>query len=195
MAGEHRELLRAWCEERDDDARRRLIELHLPLVRALAQRFARRGEQLDDLTQVGAVGLIKAVDRYDPVRGSSFTAYAVPTIVGEIRRHLRDATQTVRVPRRQDAERVVVRSVPLDGAATSSRDAVAERRLELGEERVLLEAGLRTLPRRQRRIVQLHYFGNVSQRGIAAQLGLSQVHVSRLLHDSLGKLRQEIGQT
>ena len=196
MAGEHRELLRAWCEERDDDARRKLIEVHLPLVRGLAQRFARRGEQLDDLTQVGAVGLIKAVDRYDPVRGSSFTAYAVPTIVGEIRRHLRDAAQPVRVPRRQDEERVVVRSVPLDGAAAaSSRDAVAERRLELGEERVLIEAGLRALPRRQRRIVQLHYFGNVSQRGIAAQLGLSQVHVSRLLHDSLGKLRQEIGQT
>ena len=195
MAGEHRELLRAWCEDRDDEARRRLIEAHLPLVRALAQRFARRGEQLDDLAQVGAVGLIKAVDRYDPVRGSSFTAYAVPTIVGEIRRHLRDAAQPVRVPRRQGEERVTVRSVPLDGDAPSSRDAVAERRLELGEERALIEAGLRALPRRQRRIVQLHYFGNVSQRGIASQLGLSQVHVSRLLHESLGKLRQEIGQT
>ena len=100
MAGEHRELLRAWCEERDGDARRQLIESHLPLVRVLAQRFARRGEQLDDLTQVGAVGLIKAVDRYDPARGSSFTAYAVPTILGEIRRHLRDAAQPVRAPRR-----------------------------------------------------------------------------------------------
>ena len=84
-------MLRAWCEEPDRDARRRLIELHLPLVRTLARRFAHRGEQLDDLAQVGAVGLIKAIDRYDPARGSSFTAYAVPTIVGEIRRHLRDS--------------------------------------------------------------------------------------------------------
>jgi RNA polymerase sigma-B factor len=195
MAGEHQELLRAWCEGRDDDARRRLIELHLPLVRALAQRFSSRGEQLEDLAQVGAVGLIKAVDRYDPGRGSSFPAYAVPTIVGEIRRHLRDSARTVRVPRRAGLEGLVVRAVPFEGDGYASRDAGAEQRLEQGEERALIEAGLRSLPRRQRRIVQLHYFGNVSQRGIAAQLGLSQVHVSRLLQDSLGKLRREIGQT
>lgn len=193
MAGEHQDLLRAWCNDRDRNARVRLIELHLPLVRALAHRFAYRGEQLDDLVQVGAVGLIKAVDRFDPARGSSFAAYAVPTIVGEIRRHLRDRTQPLRLPRRDGDARLVVRSVPLEDDATLSPEA--ERGLELGEERVLIEAGLRALPRRQRRIVQLHYFGNVSQRGIAGQLGLSQVHVSRLLQDSLGKLRQEIGQT
>lgn len=192
MAGDHRELLQTWCEERDQDARRRLIELHLPLVRTLAHRFASRGEQLDDLTQVGAVGLIKAVDRYDPSRGSSFTAYAVPTVLGEIRRHLRDSARPVRVPR---GAGVAVRSVPLEEETPASRDSTAEQRLEQGEERALIEAGLRALPRRQRRIVQLHYFGNVSQRGIASQLGLSQVHVSRLLNDSLGKLRQEIGQT
>ena len=179
----------------DREARRRLIELHLPLVRALARRFASRGEQLDDLTQVGPVGLIKAVDRYDPARGSSLAAYAVPTIVGEIRRHLRDTAQPLRVPRPDGGERIVVRAVALDADAPSSRDAGAEHRLELGEERVLIEAGLRALPRRQRRIVQLHYFGNLSQRRIASELGLSQVHVSRLLRESLGKLRQEIGQT
>lgn len=195
MAGEHRELLRAWCEERDRDARRRLIELHLPLVRVLAQRFASRGEQLDDLAQVGAVGLIKAVDRYDPARGSSFTAYAVPTVLGEIRRHLRDSARPVRVPRTASRDGALVRAVPLAEDDPVSRDADAEDRLEQGEERALIQAGLRALPRRQRRIVQLHYFGNVSQRGIAAQLGLSQVHVSRLLQDSLGKLRSEIGQT
>ncbi len=185
----------AWCDDRDRDARQRLIELHLPLVRALARRFASRGEQFDDLVQVGAVGLIKAIDRYDPGRGSSLTAYAVPTIVGEIRRHLRDSTQPLRVPRRDGDRRVAVRAVALDADAASSHDAGAERGLELGEERVLIEAGLRALPRRQRRIVQLHYFANLSQRGIASELGLSQVHVSRLLQDSLGKLRQEIGQT
>ena len=195
MAADSQELLRAWCDHGDHEARRRLIELHLPLVRALARRYARRGEPFDDLVQVGAVGLIKAIDRYDPARGSSVSAYAVPTIVGEIRRHLRDSTQPLRVPRPNGGARIVVRSVTLDADAPSSRDAGAERGLELGEERVLIEAGMRALPRRQRRIVQLHYFANLSQRGIASELGLSQVHVSRLLHDSLGKLRQEIGQT
>jgi RNA polymerase sigma-B factor len=195
MAAGEQELLRAWCEGGDREARRRLIEMNLPLVRVLAQRFAYSGEQLEDLAQVGAVGLIKAVDRYDATRGSSLRAYAVPTILGELRRHLRDRTQPLRVPRRHGEQHVVVHSVPLEAEAPSSRDALAEQSLELGEERALLEAGLRTLPRRQRRIVQLHYFGNVSQRGIASQLGLSQVHVSRLLNDSLGKLRREIGQT
>ena len=196
MAANSQELLRAWCDDRDRDARQRLIELHLPLVRALARRFASRGEQFEDLVQVGAVGLIKAIDRYDPALGSSLTAYAVPTIVGEIRRHLRDSTQPLRLPRprRRPAASSSGRSRSTPDAP-SSRDAGAERGLELGEERVLIEAGLRALPRRQRRIVQLHYFANLSQRGIASELGLSQVHVSRLLQDSLGKLRQEIGQT
>jgi RNA polymerase sigma-B factor len=195
MAATSQELLRSWCTNRDVDARQQLIELHLPLVRALARRFASRGEQFEDLAQVGAVGLIKAIDRYDPGRGSSLTAYAVPTIVGEIRRHLRDRTQPLHVPRRDGDQRVVVHAVALDADASLWRDADADRGLELGEERVLIEAGLRALPRRQRRIVQLHYFANLSQRGIATELGLSQVHVSRLLQDSLGKLRQEIGQT
>jgi RNA polymerase sigma factor (sigma-70 family) len=115
--------------------------------------------------------------------------------VGEIRRHLRDSTQPLRLPRQNGGERVVVRAVELDADAPTSRDVDAERGLELGEERVLIEAGLRALPRRERRIVALHYFANLSQRGIADELGLSQVHVSRLLQDSLGKLRQEIGQT
>ena len=187
-------LLNAWYERKDFDARRRLIEAHLPLVRALANRFVRNGEQLEDLVQVGSVGLIKAVDRYDPRRGSSLTAYAVPTIVGELRRHLRDGTQPLRVPRAQRGLGAV-RAVPLEDAADAVRDTAAERRLELGEERLLLESGLRTLARRERRIVQLRYFGGLSQRRIAAELGLSQVHVSRLLRESLGKLRAEIGQT
>ena len=194
MSTDSQLLLTAWYERRDYEARRQLIEAHLPLVRALASRFVRDGEQLEDLVQVGSVGLIKAVDRYDPRRGSSLTAYAVPTIVGEIRRHLRDGTQPLRIPRAQRGISTV-RAVPLDAAADIVRDAAAERRLELGEERLLLETGLRTLARRERRIVQLRFFGGLSQRRIAAELGLSQVHVSRLLRESLGKLRAEIGQT
>jgi RNA polymerase sigma-B factor len=194
MSTDSQLLLTAWYERRDFEARRRLIEAHLPLVRALASRFVRDGEQLEDLVQVGSVGLIKAVDRYDPRRGASLTAYAVPTVVGEIRRHLRDRTQPLRVPR---AQRGVsqVQAVPLEDEADMVRDTAAERRLELGEARLLLEKGLRTLARRERRIVQLRYFGGLSQRRIAAELGLSQVHVSRLLRESLGKLRAEIGQT
>jgi RNA polymerase sigma-B factor len=182
-----------WREHGDLDARRELIERHLPLVRVLASRFARQGEQFDDLVQVGAVGLIKAVERYDPGRGSSLVAYAIPTILGEIRRHLRDSANVLRSPRA--AHEPVVRAVPLDLEAQSARDPAAERRLELGEERVLIERGLRRLPRRERRIVGLSYFGGLSQRRIATELGLSQVHVSRLLKQSLGKLRTEIGPT
>jgi RNA polymerase sigma-B factor len=193
VAGPER-LLGAWREQGDLEARRELIERHLPLVRALAGRFARHGEQLEDLVQVGAVGLIKAVDRYDPHRGSSFEAYAVPTILGEIRRHLRDSAQVLRAPRAPDETRPL-RPVPLDDEARAARDPGAERRLELGEERVLIERGLRRLARRERRIVGLRYFGGLSQRRIAAELGISQVHVSRLLQQSLGKLRAEIGQT
>lgn len=194
MSTDSQLLLTAWYERRDFEARGRLIEQHLPLVRALASRFVRDGEQLEDLVQVGSVGLIKAVDRYDPRRGTSLTAYAVPTIVGEIRRHFRDGTQPLRVPRTQRGLSPV-RAVPLDAAADMVRDTAAERRLELGEERLLLASGLRRLARRERRIVQLRYFGGLSQRRIAAELGLSQVHVSRLLRESLGKLRAEIGQT
>jgi RNA polymerase sigma-B factor len=183
------QLLTAWCDRQDPDARRQLIERHLPLVRSLARRFSRQGEPLDDLAQVGAVGLIKAVDRFDRARGSTLAAYAVPTIVGEIRRHLRDTRAPVRIPRSDQEAGVVVRTVPLEeeGAPVAVEAPP--------DERILIEHGLRALPRRQRRIVQLHYFGNLSQRGIATELGLSQVHVCRLLQESLGKLREEIGQT
>jgi RNA polymerase sigma-B factor len=214
------------------DARRQLIERHLPLVRALVRRFAGRGEPLDDLVQVGAVGLIKAVDRFDPSRGVPLEAYAVPTIQGEIRRHLRDSGHPLRLPRagqelrahvaaRRDAltaERgrpptllelaeatgrsiaevgealTPVRAVSLDVFAATAPDSAAERRLELGEARALIERGLRNLGRRERRIVHLRYFGGLSQRRIAAEVGLSQVHVSRLLRESLGKLRRELGE-
>jgi RNA polymerase sigma-B factor len=89
--------------------RERLIERHLPLVRRLARRFAHRGEDLEDLVQVGSIGLINAVDRFDAARGCSLGAYAAPSIVGEIKRHLRDAACVVRLPRRIQEEREEVR--------------------------------------------------------------------------------------
>src|SRR5205085_3999621 len=93
------ELLRDYHERSDFEARQELIERHLDFVRRLAQRYSRRGEQLEDLTQVGCVGLIKAIDRFDGGYGASLTTYAAPNVLGEIKRHFRDRGWAVRVPR------------------------------------------------------------------------------------------------
>ncbi len=95
-----RELFRRYKEEGDMDAREQLVMSHLNLVRFLANKFKNRGEPLDDLVQVGYLGLLKAIDRFDPDRGLEFTTYATPTIMGEIKRHFRDKGWSVRVPRR-----------------------------------------------------------------------------------------------
>jgi len=104
-------LQRAYHDTRNLRARERLIEAYLPLVRALAQRFAHRGERLEDLVQVGSIGLIKAVDRFDPERGVGFAAFAAPNIVGEIKRHLRDRAALIRVPRRHQEAGARVRDL------------------------------------------------------------------------------------
>ena len=93
-------LLRAYRRTGDPDARERLVELYLPLVRALARRYAHCGEPIEDLIQVGSIGLIDAIDRFDPDRGSDLSSFAIPTITGEIKNHLRDRAAAVRVPRR-----------------------------------------------------------------------------------------------
>jgi RNA polymerase sigma-B factor len=173
--------------------RQRLIEQHLPLVRALARRFSGRGEQLEDLVQVGSIGLIKAVDRFDPERGADLVAYAVPTIQGEIRRYLRDRAAPVRVPRAEQGRDRGVVGLPLSDEAATDAPAREEATVELGESRALLHDGMRALDARERLILHLRYFGGLSQRGIATELGLSQTHVSRLLRGSLEKLRVEIG--
>ena len=95
-----RELFRRLKEEGDEEARDQLVMNHLNLVRYLASKFKNRGEPIDDLVQVGTIGLIKAIDRFDPDRGLEFTTYATPTIMGEIKRHFRDKGWSVRVPRR-----------------------------------------------------------------------------------------------
>lgn len=163
--------------------RRQRIEAHLPLVRALALRFARRGEPLDDLVQAGCIGLIHAVDRHDPERGA-FEAYAVPTITGEIQRHLRDRGSVLRVPPRVVAEAGRPRLDPLgdeDGPPADPIPAV--------DARLTLAAALRRLPLHERRILVLWLYGERSQRSIAHEVGLSQIHVSRLLRRALERLR------
>ncbi len=174
------------------DERTELIERHLPLVRAVARRYAHRGEPLEDLVQVGSLGLIKAVDRYDPRRGVTLGAYAAPTIEGEIRNHLRDRGALVRVPRDAPPEAATRTPLPLEPSAELWADPAAEQNLAQGEARVLLAGGLRHLHSRERRIVELRYYDGLTQRRIAATLGISQVHVSRLLRASLGKLRAEL---
>jgi RNA polymerase sigma-B factor len=164
--------------------RDRLIEDHLPLVRSVARRFAGE-EPLDDLVQVGTIGLIKAVDRFDAERGSELAPFAAASIAGEIRHHLRDRCAPVRVPRRLRAEGLRVRPVPLEAIAELAREADATA---AADDRVAVETALRLLDARERHIVALRYFGGLSQAQIASRVGLSQAHVSRLLGGALGKL-------
>ena len=163
-----------------------LIEGHLPLVRAIAGRHRGAGEPLEDLVQVGAIGLIKAADGFDDARGVPFGAYAAPFIAGEIRHHLRDRCAPVRVPRRLQAEGVRVTAVALEDAA---HDPMA-----LAHERLALNAALRSLAPRERRIVLLTFVGDLSQAQIAHRIGLSQISVSRTLRRALGRLHEQLAQ-
>jgi RNA polymerase sigma-B factor len=168
------------------EARSQLIEHHLPLVRAVARRFAGR-EELDDLVQVGAIGLIKAADRYDAGYGVSFGAFATPAIAGEIRHHLRDRSAPVRVPRRLQAEGVRVTAVELESVAEPASDPVGE-----AHERLAVGAAMRRLHPRERQVVQLRFGEDLSQAQIAERTGLSQVHVSRTLRRALVRLQTEL---
>ena len=167
-------------------ARRLLIERHLPLVRSIARRHA-GAEPLEDLAQVGAIGLIKAADRFDDGRGVAFSAYAAPFIAGEIRHHLRDRCAPVRVPRRLQAEGVRVTAVELEQADRQEADPMVQAR-----DRVALGAALRSLAPTERRVVVLRYLEDLSQDQIARRVGLSQVHVSRTLRTALLRLHEQL---
>ena len=227
------ELLVAYHREGDRMAREQVIVELMPLVRSLASRYAGRGEPLDDLVQVGAVGLIKAVDRFDVSRGVEFTSYGVPTIVGEIRRHFRDKAWAMHVPRRikelsvrlsrvlddltttlgrsptiaelaeaaaVDEEDVIdaldaahaYSTRSLDAAAGGEQLAGPEPGYEGVDDQWLLSAGLEALDTRVRRIVELRFFEEMTQSQIAAELGISQMHVSRLLRNAFDVMRRSI---
>lgn len=226
----------------DEASRRRirdeLVQMHLPLVRHIARRYADRGEPVDDVVQVGTVGLIQAVDRYQPDRGTAFSTFAVPTILGAIRRHFRDATWSVKVPRRvqelrgridaahdelaqtlgrsptvpEIAERAGVEvddvldslelsrvreMAPLDGR-TGDEEPLIERLGDIDaalnevEDKQTVERLLATLPDRERTIMTMRFYQGRSQSQIADALGMSQMHVSRLLARSLAHLRSEV---
>jgi RNA polymerase sigma-B factor len=192
-----RRLLRDYHRHGDLGARARLIQQYLPLVRRLARRHVGHGEQFEDLVQVGSIGLIKAIDRFQLERGVDLATYAIPTIDGEIKRHLRDRAWLIRIPRRLQeldptlkarvAELVDGQNGELDG------DSVLEHGYELGEDRIALARGFRVLDARERVLLRLAYFEGLSQAQIACRVGISQIHVSRLTRRALAKLRAEIG--
>lgn len=143
---EDRELLRRYHETGDDAARRELVERHLPLVRSLARRYAGRGESVEDLEQVGAIGLIKAIDRYDLERDVALTTYATPNVVGEIKRYFRDKAWAVRVPRGlQELHARLAKTIDRLTAGLGRSPSIAEiaRDLDSSPEQVLeaLETG------------------------------------------------------
>ncbi len=215
--------------------RDRLVEDNAEIARRCARRFANRGEPLDDLTQVAMFGLLKAVERFDPTFGTPFGGFATPTIVGELRRHFRDRTWAVKVPRRTKdlhvripgvieqlshdlghgptvAEIASALRVPEEeiletleaGAAyrSSSLDVLNEQQgvpddtydmAERSEDHGLVIQLMETLPDREREIIYFRFFEQLSQSEIAERLGISQVHVSRLLRSSVAKMRGELG--
>jgi RNA polymerase sigma-B factor len=219
--------------------RRELVEGYLPVAQHIARRFAGRGEPEDDLVQAGTIGLIGAVDRFDPGRGLDFLSFAVPTITGEIRRHFRDRTWAMRVPRRlKDIQvamsrvvdplsqelgraprpteiarrlglplddvleglsaRQAYRNDSLDRSTGSGDEPLADQmgdldhRIEGVEYREALAPLLAALSDRERTILILRFFGNRTQSQIAEVIGVSQMHVSRLLDRTLKRLRRQL---
>jgi RNA polymerase sigma-B factor len=237
-----KELLRRYHEEGDLAAREQLIEQYMSLVRSLARRYSYRGEQLEDLVQIGAIGLIKAIDRFDLDRGVELTTYATPNIIGEIKRHFRDKGWSVRVPRGLQelnvqlsrlVESLTVQlarsptipelakaagveeeevlealesgraysSLSLSSGGGSDEDGELdpleslgeiEHQYEVSEDRAVLAPGFRVLDERERTILHLRFFDGLTQSQIAQQVGISQMHVSRLIRRSLEKIRAEI---
>lgn len=227
---------------RPDDratARESLVHLHVPMVEHCARRFSNRGEPLEDLHQVGLIGLLKAIDRFDPNRGVEFSTFAMPTILGEIKRHFRDRGWAIRVPRRLQELKMQISAargeltqklgrsptppelahalgcsvdevieglesgqayatVPLDGGGTDGEPwtPASAAQVEAGLERVDVRESIKPLllqlNERDRQILLLRFFREMTQSQIAAEVGISQMHVSRLLARTLGQLRESL---
>ena len=235
-----RELLRRYHEGGDASSREALVQRHLPLVRSLARRYAGRGESLEDIEQVGAIGLIKAIDRYELSREVALTTYATPNIVGEIKRHFRDKGWAIRVPRALQElngkmgptiERLTARlgrsptiaeiahefqtSPEQVLEAMEAGSAYAPQSLSAGpdgdseldpmetigsedlefertDERTSLEPALAQLPGREQLILKLRFEEGLTQTQIADKIGISQMHVSRLIRRSLERMRAQL---
>jgi RNA polymerase sigma-B factor len=228
----------------DKELRDQIVASQVGLAEYLARRFKNRGEPIEDLIQVALLGLLKAVERFDPSRGLEFSTFATPTIVGELKRHFRDKGWAVRVPRRvqelhlrmgtvvnnlaqelgrsptipEIAQRAEVsvdevleameagrayRFSSIDAPAGDDEDRAQspaaaqlgedDSSLEEVEQRMLLSPLIASLPKREQMIIHLRFFRGMTQSEIAGRLGISQMHVSRLLARSLAQLRDRAG--
>jgi RNA polymerase sigma-B factor len=233
-----RRLLERYHRDGDPAAREALVERFLPLARQLARRYQRGGEPLDDLVQVASLGLLKAIDRFDPQRSTAFSSFAVPTILGELKRHFRDRGWSVRVPR--DLQEMTVRvermseelAVELGRAPTPAELAenigiTAEQVLEareaagayravsldrprddeddeaaavewmgvedpgfgIAEDAATVERLMAVLTDREREVLRLRFAEDLTQSEIGARVGVSQMHVSRLIRQAIARLR------
>src|SRR5215211_7134278 len=196
LAGERR-LLERYAQDRSPIVREELVERFMPLARRLAARYAGGAEPFDDLVQVASVGLVKAIDRFDPVRGTAFSTFAVPTILGELKRHFRDRGWSVHVPR-DVQERIlkVERALAELPAKLGHAPTVQEigQRIEATDEEVLEAIGpvLKEISERDRMVLHLRFVEDLTQSEIAERVGVSQMHVSRILRATIEKLRQRI---
>ena len=238
---EDRRLLVRYHTGGDPLAREQLVERFLPLARQLARRYQRGGEQLDDLIQVASLGLLKAIDRFDPARETAFSSFAVPTILGELKRHFRDKGWSVRVPR--DLQEMAVRvdriademsrelgRAPTPGEIAKRIGATLEQVLEareasaayravsldrpraenedegdpyadafgiedpgfgLAEDSATVERLMQVLSEREREVLRLRFEEDLTQSEIGQRVGVSQMHVSRLIRQSISRLRDE----
>jgi RNA polymerase sigma-B factor len=236
------ELWRHFARERDPAIREELVRRNLPFAKRLALRYRGASEPFDDLLQVATMGLLNAVDRFDPERGIPFTAFASPTILGELKRHFRDRVWTVRVPRGlhdrmgdvekatselttelqrspsvgEIAERIGVeqtdvlevmeanhnrRPLSLDRPANAEDPedsppaewiGAEDKSYELVESRITLDSALPYLDDRERLVLHLRFVEDLTQSQIAAQIGHSQMHVSRILRRALARIRDRI---
>jgi RNA polymerase sigma-B factor len=237
-AQREQELLRRIHQQGDRFARDRLAEEMLPLARALAGRYAGRGEPLDDLVQVACVGIMKAIDGFDVNRDVRFSSYATPTVLGEIKRHFRDKTWSVRVPRGlQELQLQVAKErdkltnelgrsptvqelaealdAPFEEVLATIQSSSARRtrsleeptgddvtladslgdhdpEIERAEMRALLDSALGVLSARDREVLRLRFEEDLTQTEIAVHIGVSQMQVSRLIRQSLARLRMDI---
>lgn len=232
-------LFRSYRENKDPEIKRVLVDAYMDLARSLARRFANRGEPMDDLIQVASIGLLKAIDRFEPERNVQFTTYAVPTIVGELKRYFRDRASTIRLPRGlrersyclntaiqkfsqeygrppnvsevaestgiseedvieglESAEALNVASLntPTENDDLSLMDVLGDKdkSLDIIDERLSLAGAMSNLGLREQSMLYLRFVEGLSQTEIASRLGISQMHVSRLLRRTLQTLRHDL---
>ncbi|HEY2604070.1 MAG TPA: SigB/SigF/SigG family RNA polymerase sigma factor [Thermoleophilaceae bacterium] len=238
-------LLERYHHDGDLAARDELVERFLPLARQLARRYERPDEPLDDLLQVASMGLVKAIDRFDPARGTAFSSFAVPTILGELKRYFRDVGWAVHVPRGMqeralevnraltELSRALGRSptpaeladamgltheevleameaataydsvsleAPRSGEEGDGEEFLLDRfgasdpGYELAEYAATIAPELRALPERDRLVLHLRFVEDLTQSEIAERIGVSQMHVSRLIRRALEKVRTSVGE-